>query len=328
MSAAKSKSYLSRMREQTEGLRSTSEVTDKEVADAPAKPRTAPGSMQALANAELRIKELEAKGGNASKLPVESIIPNPWQPRRHFDPAAMDDLANGIREAGLIQPIIVRRDPSNPERYQIVAGERRWRAHQMLGLSDIKAHVVDLTDSEMAIQAMIENLNREDLSDYETCLAYERIEQEFPSRKATAEAFGISKSQMHRLMSYLKLPKFITTDLDQRPYLLGANAASAIVSVASQMPAEGMRHLEDLWTSMKQGEIDQAKIAPHLTDRLNKKPAGVGKQHVKTYYSEGTKAGDVKRDASNFVIRFKTALLSEDQEQRIKTFLDELFPSR
>lgn len=312
---------------QTKDLRSTSDVPDSEIENVPFRPRTAPGTMQALANAERRIAELQSQADKASKVLVEKIFANPWQPRRQFAPAVMDELVASIRENGLLQPILLRPVPDQPDSYQIVAGERRWRAHKMLGIEDIEAKIVSLSDSDMAIHAMIENLHREGLTDYEVARQITRILNEFPSQSAAAEKIGISKSQMSRLVSYQKLPAFILTDLDQRPDLLGANAAQAVATAYAQNPEASDKHIEGLWIMLKQGEIDQAKLASLLLDRVNRKVPVSTRRHVKTYYAAGTKAGDLRRDASNFIIRLKTTVLTEEKEKQINEFLDTLFPS-
>lgn len=318
-----------RMRNQTAGLRSTTEVADSEISD-PSKrtePRTAPGRLGALQDAQARIAELEKQLEGSSVLLVDKMEPNPWQPRKKFNAEEMDELANGIREVGLIQPIVVRVNPGDPSRYQIVAGERRWRAHKMLGLQEIKAHVVDLTDSEMAIHALIENINRVGLTDYEVSLSVARMEKEFPSRKQVSEALGISKSQLHRLAAFAKLPEYARADLDDRPALLGANAASAIVQVFNQHPDGYAEAFESLWVLLKQGEIDQTKFAPLLTDKLTTKTARVSaSQHVRSFYKQGKKAGYLSRDSSNFVIRLKTSILTDEQEKDMYAFLERMFP--
>ena len=118
-----------RMAEQTANLRAASEYPKEEVTasnQANDKPKTGPGMAAALAAANIKIQELEARGAQ-SMLPVSEIVPNPWQPRRIFNEAKLAELAESIREVGLLQPIVVRRAESA---YQIVAGERRWRAHK------------------------------------------------------------------------------------------------------------------------------------------------------------------------------------------------------
>src|SRR6185437_17109949 len=159
-----------RMAEQTANLRAASEIPKDEVAatrQPSDKPKTGPGMAAALAAANIKIQELESRGAQ-SVLSVSEIVPNPWQPRRVFNEAKLSELAESIREVGLMQPIVVRRAESG---YQIVAGERRWRAHKMLGLDTIKAVVADCSDSDMAVLAMVENISRDDLADYEIGVA-------------------------------------------------------------------------------------------------------------------------------------------------------------
>jgi len=106
-------------------------------------------------------------------LPIEQVRPNPDKPRKRFDPDKLADLAASIQEQGLIQPITVRR--AGHGRYMIVAGERRFRAHKLANLSKIKAHVVDLDDKNAAEQAIIENLQRTDLTPLEEAQAYQKM---------------------------------------------------------------------------------------------------------------------------------------------------------
>jgi ParB family chromosome partitioning protein len=320
-------SFADEMRAKTAGLRKASEVPLEEL---PARgtrvPRTAPGAFGALAEAKRRIEELEKQTRGTSVVAVAKCRPNPWQPRTRFAPEAMDELVAGIREAGLIQPIIVRVDPSDLEWYQIVAGERRWRAHEMLGLEEIRAHVVDVTDSDMAVQAMLENLSREDLTDYEVSLGVKRLENDFPTRKATGEALGISSSQMSRLAAFHRLPAFILADLNERPELLGANAAEALALVIKQNPeCEGA--LQEVWALLRQGEIEQNAVAKLLDDSLNKKIRPTNTTHVRSFYQKGAKAGYMSKDKQNYVIRLKTSLLSKEQEKELNEFWDKWYPN-
>src|SRR6202521_6411020 len=129
---------MSNMREQllakTAGIRATSSINEDEVKRS-TRTQTAPGLAGALAVAQLRVQELESTGA-ASRLSVSDVVPNPWQPRRVFNEAKLSELAESIREVGLMQPIVVRR---SEEIYQIVAGERRGGGHKMVGVQTIKS---------------------------------------------------------------------------------------------------------------------------------------------------------------------------------------------
>src|SRR5258707_2721627 len=155
----------------TANLRSTAERTP-DASRRANRTETAPGMAGALAAAQLRVQELESTG-TTSQLPLAEIVPNPWQPRRVFNEAKLSELAESIREVGLMQPIVVRRVESA---YQIVAGERRWRAHKILGVEHIKTVVIECSDQDMIVLALVENMDRDDLTDYEVAISLRRSE--------------------------------------------------------------------------------------------------------------------------------------------------------
>lgn len=139
-------------------------------------------------------------------LPVAAIEPHPEQPRRHFDEAALEELAASIAARGVIQPVIVR--PHGPGRYQLVAGERRWRAAQKARLHEIPALVRDLTEREVMALALIENLQREDLNPIEEARAYHRLaENEGMTQADIARMVDKSRSHVANLQRLLALPE-------------------------------------------------------------------------------------------------------------------------
>ena len=144
-------------------------------------------------------------GGGVQSLPVSSIEPHPGQPRRHFDEEALDELAESIRTRGVIQPIVVR---PNGHRYQIVAGERRWRAAQRAHLHEVPVIVREFSDTETLEVALIENVQRKDLNAIEEAQGYKRLVDEYGH---TQEALGklVHKSRSHiaNLLRLLDLPE-------------------------------------------------------------------------------------------------------------------------
>jgi ParB family transcriptional regulator, chromosome partitioning protein len=130
----------------------------------------------ALASQESEFEE----GKEHVFIPVDKIEPNPYQPRRIFPQQELDQLAESISEIGLLEPILVRKID---DRYQIAAGERRWRAHKQLHKHTIEALVTSISESDMAVFALAENVDREDLSDYEIGLALKQVESAFPTKK-------------------------------------------------------------------------------------------------------------------------------------------------
>ena len=139
-------------------------------------------------------------------LPISAIEPHPEQPRRHFDDAALDELAASIAARGVIQPVIVR--PHGPGRWQLIAGERRWRASQRAQLHEIPAIVRDLSEREVMALALIENLQREDLNPIEEARAYQRLaDSESMTQAEIARMVDKSRSHVANLQRLLSLPE-------------------------------------------------------------------------------------------------------------------------
>ncbi len=139
-----------------------------------------------------------------SMLPLAQIEPNPMQPRTVFQPERLEELAASIRASGIIQPLIVRR---HGERYQIVAGERRWRASKMAGLSEVPVVVQEVADPVMLELALIENIQREDLNPIETAHAFERLARDLRiSQEEIGRRTGKDRTTITNLLRLLKLP--------------------------------------------------------------------------------------------------------------------------
>ncbi|EKE44667.1 chromosome partitioning protein parB [Oceaniovalibus guishaninsula JLT2003] len=143
-----------------------------------------------------------------SRIPIDRIDPNPDQPRRSFGEPALEDLADSIRSKGIIQPLILRKSPDDPARYQIVAGERRWRAAQMAQLHDVPAIVRDLNDTEVLEVAIIENIQRSDLNAVDEAAGYQALMTRFGhTQEQLGEALGKSRSHIANLLRLLSLPE-------------------------------------------------------------------------------------------------------------------------
>lgn len=169
---------------------------------------------------------MESKGVE-TEIPLDAIVPNPWQPRRQFNESKLSELARSIDEVGLLQAVTVRRIG---ESFQLVAGERRLRAHKLINKETIRAVVIDCSDQDMAALALMENVTRDDLSDYEIAIAIRRAEAEFPNRTRLAEAMGISRSDLYRFLAFDALPDFVKRDLDLTPSVLGASSAQDVAN--------------------------------------------------------------------------------------------------
>jgi ParB family chromosome partitioning protein len=145
---------------------------------------------------------------------IEHIESNPYQPRTIFDPEKMADLVASVREHGVLQPVLVRR--MAPDRYQLVAGERRYRAAEKAGLSSIPAVVKDCTDREQLEMAVVENLQREDIGVIEAARAYRRLIDEFEMTQDTvAQRVGKSRSAVSNVLRLLRLPDEVQDSVEQ-----------------------------------------------------------------------------------------------------------------
>jgi ParB family chromosome partitioning protein len=138
---------------------------------------------------------------------VGSIDPNPYQPRREFEPQALQELADSIATSGLLQPIVVRARPGEGRRYELIAGERRWRAVQRLGWATIPAVIKEVDDQALLTLALIENLQRDDLSPIDEALGYDRLAREFRlSQAEIARVVGRDRATVANTLRLLRLP--------------------------------------------------------------------------------------------------------------------------
>jgi len=168
-------------------------------------------------------------------VPIERVFPNPDQPRRTFDQAQLDELANSIRAKGIFQPLIVRDRPGHPGDFEIVAGERRWRAAQMAQLHQVPVIVRAFNDTEVLEIAIIENIQRADLNPVEEAAGYRQLMDKFGhTQEKMAEALGKSRSHIANLLRLLNLPAEVLEYL--RAGQLSAGHARALIT--SDHPVE------------------------------------------------------------------------------------------
>ena len=145
---------------------------------------------------------------SASEIAIDRIVPNPKQPRRTFVEADLEELTESIKTKGIIQPILVRPDPSQPEMFEIIAGERRWRAARRAGLSMVPAVVREMDDREMLEIAIIENVQRADLNAVEEAEAYKALIDRFGrTQESVAQQVGKSREHVSNTLRLLSLPE-------------------------------------------------------------------------------------------------------------------------
>ncbi|SAL54096.1 parB-like partition protein [Caballeronia arvi] len=286
-------------------------------------PQTMPGITSALAAAQLRIQELEARGVDTD-IAVDAIVPNPWQPRRQFSESKLAELARSIGEVGLLQAVTVRRVG---ESYQLVAGERRWRAHKLINKPTVRGVVIECTDQDMAALALMENVTRDDLSDYEIAIAIRRAEAEFPNRTRLAEAMGISRSDLYRFLAYDALPDFVKRDLDLNPSVLGASSAQDIANALKKTGEQGLKALQELWPHVLSGDLVQTKVAASLSAQASRGESATdaGGRSILKIFAGKVQAGSITKDVKGLTFKFKAGVMTEEQENQLREHIGKMF---
>ena len=200
-------------------------------------------------------------------IPVGMIEPNPFQPRSAFDQDAMEELADSIRTLGLIQPITVRK--KSHDRYQIISGERRFRASKMAGMNEIPAYIRETDDQGMLEMAIVENIQREDLDPIEVALSYQRLIEECNlTQEQMATRVGKKRASVTNYLRLLRLPAKIQHDL--KVGLLSVGHAKVLLGVENQEIQEklcdlvikeelSVRQLENMIRKMEKGENPKDK---------------------------------------------------------------------
>jgi ParB family chromosome partitioning protein len=178
-------------------------------------------------------------GARFAELPVASIVPNHAQPRQVFDEEALKELVDSIREVGLLQPIVVR--PLGDERYELIMGERRWRATQVVGLDTIPAIIRDTPDTDMLRDALLENLHRSQLNPLEEAAAYQQLLADFgATHEELSLRIGRSRSQISNTIRLLGLPGPVQSKVAAG--VLSAGHAKAILGLPTHQAMEAMAH--------------------------------------------------------------------------------------
>ena len=219
-----------------------------------------------------------AGSGSICEIPIGQIIPNPNQPRREFDPVALQELSDSIKELGIVQPITLR-DQGNGT-YLIIAGERRWRASQMAGLTEIPAYVRTVDDENMMEMALIENIQREDLNALEIALAYQHLLEQYNlTQERLSERVGKNRSTITNYLRLLKLPATIQMGLKDRLLEMGhARALLAIndpklqIRAYNEIVSQGLsvHKVEEMVKELSEGGTVKTTEGNHLKGRCTK----------------------------------------------------------
>lgn len=214
---------------------------------------TIPPSDDGVSEADAR----EALDGKLMRLPVELISRGKYQPRRDMHPEALEELADSIRAQGVMQPIVVRL--IGEDKYEIIAGERRWRATQLAGLDKIPAVVRDVPDEAAIAMALIENIQREDLNPIEEAMALKRLQDEFElTHQEVAQAVGKSRTTVTNLLRLIALDDEVKKLLEHGDLEMGH--ARAILSLEAGQQREVARQIVGKGLTVRQAEALVRKI--------------------------------------------------------------------
>lgn len=225
----------------------------------------------------ISLGEVRTDGSSAiSEIDIARIVPNPDQPRRTFSEESLDELASSIRELGIVQPLTLRLTDSG--NYQIIAGERRWRAASRAGLASVPAYVRTASDSEMTEMALIENIQREDLNAIEVALGFKKLIDSYSlTQERLSERLGKKRATIANHLRLLKLPAEIQLGLRDR--LIDMGHARAILAVADpkdqlrlykRILKEGLsvRAVERLARELAEGAASQKKKRDTSSDDI------------------------------------------------------------
>lgn len=214
-------------------------------------------------DALISTEEVKPQGSSTiNEIAISQIEANPNQPRREFDPEALQELANSIKELGIITPITLRQVDTN--RFQIIAGERRWRASQMAGLKSMPAYIRTINDENMMEMALVENIQREDLNAVEIALAYQHLlDSTGMTQEKVSERVGKSRTAVANYLRLLKLPAQVqmalqnkTIDMGHARALLSLDSPAMQIKLFKEIEKNGysVRKVEELVKKLTSGE--------------------------------------------------------------------------
>lgn len=226
-----------------------------------------------LKGSNIDLKNDYSKDGELKHLPVEYLMRGKYQPRRDMDQEALEELAESIKQQGIMQPIIVRAIEKN--KYEIIAGERRWRAAQLAGLDKVPTLIREVEDNAAIAMALIENIQRENLNAMEEAIALQRLQEEFSLTQAeVAEAVGKSRSTVTNLLRLIQLTDEVKLMLEHGDLEMGHGRA--MLALHPELQIQAARMVESKSLSVRQTEAlvrklqEEAKDKPQIQSKVNK----------------------------------------------------------
>ena len=255
--------------------------------------------LAALLEDDLDIANVDIDTASVREVPVDKIFPNPAQPRRTFKAESIQELASSIKEQGLMQPIVLRPRQGTPDEYELVVGERRWRASTKAGLAQVPAIVRDLTDESSASLALIENIQREDLNPYEQAVAMEKLRARYNyTQQQLADVLSKARASVANLLRLLKLEQAVKDmlaggflELGHAKVLLSLEGQEQ-VKLAEEAVENGIsvRELEKLLQSMqnKKGKRTRGRVDANVMSLQEELSDKLGVRVVFSHKKNGT----------------------------------------
>lgn len=258
-----------------------------------------------------------------NEIPIHLIKANPNQPRREFDPDALQELSDSIKEIGIIQPITLRK--MNDGTYQIIAGERRFRASQLAGLTAVPAYIRTADDENVMEMALVENIQREDLNAMEIALAYQHLLEEYDlTQERLSERVGKKRTTVANYLRLLKLPAQIQMALKERELDMGhARALLALDNPVEQINL--FQEIQTLGYSVR--KVEEIVKKSKQKQEADKQPKGsstsdydILKRHLANFFQTDVQLTCNNKGKGKIAITFK----NEEELERIISMLDKL----
>lgn len=280
-------------------------------------------------DALISTEEVKTQGSSSiHEIPIEQIKANPNQPRREFDQIALQELADSIAEIGIIQPITLRKVEEGS--YQIIAGERRFRASQLAGLISVPAYIRTADDENVMEMALIENIQREDLNSLEIALAYQHlIEQYGLTQERLSERVGKKRTTIANYLRLLKLPAQIQVSLQNREIdmgharaLLTLESPALQIKVFEELVREGysVRKVEQIVKAINEGETVNTGNLKISSARKLPEEYNLLKRHLSEFFHSDVQLSCSSKGKGKISISFK----NEEDLERIVGILDQL----
>ena len=277
----------------------------------------------------ISMDDIQTSGSSAiNEIDIDKISPNPDQPRTSFDEEALEELAMSIRELGIIQPLTLRSVGDNA--YQIISGERRYRAAKLAGLDSVPAYVRTANDSELTEMALIENIQREDLNAIDIALTFKKlIEQYKLTQERLSERIGKKRATIANFLRLLKLPAEVQLGLRDRRLDMGhARAILAIDNPALQLKVYNeilkkglsVRQVEELVKNYRNADNEAGQRDAVTVKKLNNKDYDILKKHLSSTFRTPVKLTCDASGKGKITFPFK----SEDELEKLIAIFDRI----